>query len=675
MTGGTVKQSKRRTLTGAFCALMAMLCLGAAAPAALGAGTLTVSKSPQSSAGTILGTHPSRELGEPGTATPIDCGATCDAYIDDYEVCTGPEQDICSFRTESVDLDVTAGTGWSFSGWTGACSGTGDCDVLMHSDRSVGASFTDVGAPTVALSGPVAGSKLNGGITFGAVAADNAGVQRVEWFVDGIEAAEDTNGGNGWSGFFSTVLKPHGDFITVVAKAYDAAGNVSSQVPQSMRSYTVDSRTGVHFEDPTPAEGSHVQPAEINMPFAADADTPADTDATFRCEVNGFVIASCTSPVYIDATSDEGFYAVEVTITDEAVPTANVATIQRSFTVDGTPPNLTVTTPANGSLRNSTTLTPAHTVSDGWSPTADIDVTCAVDGAALAPCTTINGLGQGPHTYLARATDLAGNYTEASTSFTVDTIRPDTNISSGPSGVRRSTSATFAFGSTEANSTFTCKLDNGPVTSCTSTKTYSSLAQGTHTFTVRARDAAGNIDSPPATRTWTVDTVGPNTFITSGPSGPVAATAVQFNFNASESGGSFKCSLDNAAFTTCTSPKQYSGLAQGPHTFKVRAYDAAGNADPTSAVRNFTVDTVRPDTTITSGPSGTTTATSATFHFESTEPGTFNCTLDSGQTVPCTSPKSYSGLAPGRHVLTVRARDTAGNFDSPPAARGWTIAP
>jgi myo-inositol-hexaphosphate 3-phosphohydrolase len=84
-------------------------------------------------------------------------------------------------------------------------------------------------------------------------------------------------------------------------------------------------------------------------------------------------------------------------------------------------------------------------------------------------------------------------------------------------------------------------------------------------------------------------------------------------------------------------------------------------------------DTTPPDTSITSGPSGTSASTSAEFTFTATEPGTFQCALDGGAFEACTSPKSYTGLAAGSHTFAVRATDAAGNADPSPAERAWVI--
>ena len=60
------------------------------------------------------------------TPTGIDCGETCAA----------------DFTTGStVTLVPTPDEGWTFGGWSGACSGTGACTVTMSAARSVGADF------------------------------------------------------------------------------------------------------------------------------------------------------------------------------------------------------------------------------------------------------------------------------------------------------------------------------------------------------------------------------------------------------------------------------------------------------------------------------------------------------------------------------------------------------
>ena len=95
----------------------------------------------------------------------------------------------------------------------------------------------------------------------------------------------------------------------------------------------------------------------------------------------------------------------------------------------------------------------------------------------------------------------------ADTLSVIDTTPPDTSIDSGPSGTTTATTASFTYSGTPTSDTdhFQCKLDSGSYSSCpASGKGYAGLAVGSHTFAVRAVDAAGNADASPASRTWTV---------------------------------------------------------------------------------------------------------------------------------------------------------------------------
>jgi hypothetical protein len=205
--------------------------------------------------------------------------------------------------------------------------------------------------------------------------------------------------------------------------------------------------------------------------------------------------------------------------------------------------------------------------------------------------------------------------------------------------------------------------------------TLNGVADGTHPYTAKAKDAAGNVSGASAARTITVDTVAPAVNVTSGPTGTTNNASPSFGFTA-EAGAATTCQMDAGAFATCTSPAAYGGLGDGPHTFTVRATDPAGNS--ATASREFTVDTTPPPAAVTAGPDGTTTDSSPSFTFGSSDSATtFACKLDGpgaaqGSYGPCTSPKSFSGLAPGDYTFSVRATDPAGN--STETKRSFTVA-
>ena len=360
-----------------------------------------------------------------------------------------------------------------------------------------------------------------------------------------------------------------------------------------------------------------------------------------------------------------GDYDFTATATDAS---GNISAASSAFhveIVDLIAPDTTITSGPSGTVSSTSAAFTFSATEAGSTFQASLDG--AAFGAVPAGYT---GLSQGTHTFEVRAIDAAGNIdqTPASRTWTVDTVAPDTTITSGPSGTVSSTSAAFTFSGTEAGSTFQASLDGAAFGAVPAG--YTGLSQGTHTFEVRAIDAAGNIDQTAASRTWTVDTVAPDTTITSGPSGTVSSTSAAFTFSGTEAGSTFQASLDGAAFGAV--PAGYTGLSQGTHTFEVRAIDAAGNIDQTAASRTWTVDTVAPDTTITSGPSGTVSSTSAAFTFSGTEAGsTFQASLDGAAFGAV--PAGYTGLSQGTHTFEVRAIDAAGNIDQTAASRTWTV--
>src|SRR5919198_1589055 len=247
----------------------------------------------------------------------------------------------------------------------------------------------------------------------------------------------------------------------------------------------------------------------------------------------------------------------------------------------------------------------------------------------------------GTYDVRARATDNAGNKGDSATqTVQIANAAPDTTITVHPPDPSNNAMPSFSFTSTDPTATFECKLDAAPYTACISPTTLTGVADGTHTFSVRSTNSAGNTDPTPASWTWTVDTVAPDTSITSNPTNPSTSTSASFSFTSTETGSSFQCKLDTGAYTPCTPPTTITGLVDGSHTFSVEATDAAGNTDATPATFTWVVDTGPPDTTITAQPSNPSTDPSPSFSFTSTETGsTFQCQLDGGSYATCTSPK------------------------------------
>ena len=367
---------------------------------------------------------------------------------------------------------------------------------------------------------------------------------------------------------------------------------------------------------------------------------------------------------------------------------------------DRTPPDTAITSAPEG------TATTPNANFQFVSSETNSTFQCRLDSGTWNACaspSTYAGMANGGHSFDVRAKDAAGNTdpTPATDAFTVavpallppppppppvvDTTPPDTAITSGPSGTVSSGSASFNFSASETGSSFECRLDAGAWSACGSPKAYSGLADGSHTFSVRATDAAGNLDATAATRTWTVatapppDTTAPDTTIGSGPSGTVSSGSASFAFSSSEAGSSLECRLDAGTWGSCTSPKAYSGLADGTHTFSVRATDAAGNVDATPAGRTWTVATPaapaasfswtpqNPQSapvTVTFTSTGTCPATPCTYEWRHGAPG--GEAIGTGQTA------SFAYQSTGTKTVVLKATDALGRISE--ATNSFNVA-
>jgi hypothetical protein len=90
-----------------------------------------------------------------------------------------------------------------------------------------------------------------------------------------------------------------------------------------------------------------------------------------------------------------------------------------------------------------------------------------------------------------------------------------TSVDAAPEGVVASTQATFAFSSTVPDATFQCRLDGGAWEGCAPPRTYTGLAEGPHSFLVRAVAPDGDVDPEPASQAWAVDVATPVVTISS----------------------------------------------------------------------------------------------------------------------------------------------------------------
>lgn len=383
---------------------------------------------------------------------------------------------------------------------------------------------------------------------------------------------------------------------------------------------------------------------------------------------NGWLMKA---PTQMNLPAADGVKTIYLWVANAAGQTNNNQ-VSKSILLDTTAPTLANLQPVNfTSPTNSLSNTLKFDASDSGS--GILSTTCQLDQNQAAPCSltvTYASLADGNHTLNVASKDNAGNTSAPlQMNWLVDRTLPITTIFAGPSATTNQTTASFDFGANENGSglrDFQCKLDSGTFASCTSPKTFASLSEGVHVFSVYSVDKAGN-QSATVTHNWQIDLTAPTVTITSAPANFINVTTASFQFSGSNGVANFQCRIDNAAFANCTSPKSYSSLAEGSHTFEVLGSDLAGNQSA-PASSSFNVDTTAPNLNLTGVPSNPTPSTTATFSFSASDSGSgidkTTCQINKGGFQNCSSPVTYSSLNLGAQSFDVNVTDKIGNISS-----------
>ncbi len=316
-----------------------------------------------------------------------------------------------------------------------------------------------------------------------------------------------------------------------------------------------------------------------NNRAVATAGGAVDNGGAIAIDADGAVSITKSSFTSNSAAQNGGAIYLNDSATEAAV-----ATMTLSFNrIAGN----TATTAGSGLFRTTGTATAEN---NWWGCNA---------GPSAAPCDRVSGTADfDPWLRLTHAASPNPVFTGAGTTLTASFLTNSANGAVSASNLTALNGVAIAF-----NTAVLGAISNAQATIQSGTATATFTAGGT----AGAGAANATVDSQTVTANITIqtppDTTPPDTTITSNPSNPSNSASATFSFTGSDPGGSgvasFQCQLDGAGgFSACTSPRTYTGLADGSRTFQVRAIDAASNTDPTPASFTWVIDTTAPTVTI-----------------------------------------------------------------------------
>lgn len=284
----------------------------------------------------------------------------------------------------------------------------------------------DTTPPTVSITSPTNGSTVSGTVTVAATAADDVGVTKVELYVDGTLSTTDTTSPYSFS--LNTTSLTVGSH-SLIAKAYDAAGNVTSSATVSV---TKADTTAPTVSLTAPTAGATLSGTTALTASASDNVGVSKVEFYVDGTLKGTDNASPYSLSLDTTTLTNASHSFTAKAYDAAnnvtTSTAVAATVNNGGSgSDTTPPTVSMTNPTAGATISGTSALSA-TATDNVGVTK---VEFYVDGTLKNSDTTspysysldTTTLSNAAHSLTAKAYDAAGNVTtSASVSVTVSNV-------------------------------------------------------------------------------------------------------------------------------------------------------------------------------------------------------------------------------------------------------------
>lgn len=502
--------------------------------------------------------------------------------------------------------------------------------------------------------------------------------------------------------------------VTLSITATDDLGNTTAAV---VRSYTFD-QTAPSFIL-TPLQAVVVSPSNAaSTVFTATTDPSETVNFTWSItrvgigcsDTSGSANAVASTAITVSNTVCDGAYSVAVTATDGA---GNASTLTRTYTVDRTAPLFDLTplqaavvspTNANSTVFTATT-NPVETLNFSWVVTRTgagcFDTNDSANGVTNTTITVNNGFCDGAYSVAVTATDVAGNLTTLTRTYSVDRTAPTFDLTPLQAALPSPTNAAstvftattnpsesidFSWTITRTGAGCSNTSDSALGVTTAGITVDNTVCDGAYSLVVTATDALGNFNF--LVRTYSVDRTLPTFDLTPLQAAVVSPTnslstvftattnpnqITDFSWTVTRTGAGCSNTSSSESGVATSTITVSNTVCDGAYSLAVTATDAAGNT--VTHTRTYTVDRTSPTFDLTPLQAAVVSPTnaSATVFTATTNPSETtdfswtitrtNCTNTSSSDAAVTSTVITvdNTLCDGPYSVAVTATDALGN--------------